>query len=450
MAAITEVDESELESDDTNDGGDLDRAALMAWGTNSASACATGFIENTKAPGSVVVEQSFSRKTRNSNYQGTLVRRVYAKNHKPGSAKVLPQWCLEIMENDDIDNEQFPPPSNENDANEIEQSPPPAGALTMIKRDGAIALKKFPRRSNRRKMRQPSGKKPVRSDSDEDFNVERGGLTDIELEARGFGNNDVEDIPLGEFFGAKKKSADKRSFAAAANGEGPSTSSSSSARNSERHPSFSVSSSSSSSSVPVASPLSHRNKREEKKGKCLPFASPLLARSEGAPKSDEEAEFDFSDNGQAAMTVTRGDLHKRPQAATAARLLSGAGRHDLGASIGWRESNTMSSGSLAQYFPSQAIAVQEQKKREAEQGRKLAAGELTRRSLCFPTAGRGTVDMTCDLHSGGGERVSTIGGNGAPLRFEHGFRMETATELSQRHKRKREARKKAGQRDRWG
>ena len=51
MAAITEVDESELESDDTNDGGDLDRAALMGWGTNSASACATGFIENTKAPG---------------------------------------------------------------------------------------------------------------------------------------------------------------------------------------------------------------------------------------------------------------------------------------------------------------------------------------------------------------------------------------------------------------
>ena len=42
----------------------------QAWGTNSASACATGFIENTKAPGSVVVEQSFSRKTRNSNYQG--------------------------------------------------------------------------------------------------------------------------------------------------------------------------------------------------------------------------------------------------------------------------------------------------------------------------------------------------------------------------------------------
>ena len=30
MAAITEVDESELESDDTNDGGDLDRAALKA------------------------------------------------------------------------------------------------------------------------------------------------------------------------------------------------------------------------------------------------------------------------------------------------------------------------------------------------------------------------------------------------------------------------------------
>ena len=67
-------------------------------------------------------------------------------------------------------------------------------------------------------------------------------------------------------------------------------------------------------------------------------------------------------------------------------------------------------------------------------------------------AAAGTVDLMGDLHSSGGERVSTTGGNGPPRRLELCHFKETATEKALRHKRKRELNERATQmaQGHWG
>ena len=120
MAAIAEAGESESgsgsESGEMNGDTDADRDMLMAWGTNSASAGANRFTQNTNAKDSVVLLQPFSRKTRSTTHTGTLVQRVYAKSHGRGKPKKLPQRVM---------------PGNGDNGNE--QSP---GKITVIKRDG--------------------------------------------------------------------------------------------------------------------------------------------------------------------------------------------------------------------------------------------------------------------------------------------------------------------------
>ena len=164
-----------------------------------------------------------------------------------------------------------------------------------------------------------------------------------------------------------------------------------------------------------------------------------MAESENAPKSDEEAEFDFGDDCyNDAATVTHEDRPKGLDAATAAGFVAGAGRHDLSCAIAWREENAMTMAGLAGSFPTAAIAVQGEKKKKTEQQRGALALELTRRPVRLPKTAAGTVDLMGDLHSSGGERVSTIGGNGPPRRLELCHLKETATQKAQRHKRKRE------------
>ena len=186
----------------------------------------------------------------------------------------------------------------------------------------------------------------------------------------------------------------------------------------------------------------------------LPFASPPLAESENAPKSDEEAEFDFGDDCyNDAATVTHEDRPKGLDAATAAGFVAGAGRHDLSCAMAWREENAMTMAGLAGSFPTAAIAVQGEKKKKTEQQREMLALELTRRPVRHPMTAAGNVDLMGDLHSSGGERVSTIGGNGPPRRLELCHFKETATQKAQRHyKRKRELNERARQiaQGHWG
>ena len=77
----------------------------------------------------------------------------------------------------------------------------------------------------------------------------------------------------------------------------------------------------------------------------------------------------------------------------------------------------------------------------------MLALELTRRPVRLPTpTAAGTLDLMGDFHSSGGERVSTIGGNGPPRRLELCHFKESATEKAQRQtKRKRELNERARQ-----